>query len=217
MEATIIQLSADLDELEEGDVLRIPATWEEYYDLAEQTEYNIQFLNDEIIIMSQATETHEQLVIRLGALFLAYFDELDNHRVLGSNVKIVIPERRGDFNADLSVVRGPSVYGKTPTGRDSKVRIQNPNIVVEVLSKGTRAFDVNEKFDAYTTIPSLQHVLFVDQERVYARIFSRVGQTEEWLTVSFHALTDTVRLGDFGLRLADVYRKIEFAAAGKPV
>ncbi len=57
--ATGLKLPETLDALNERDSLRIPATWDEYIELADETSYTIQFLNDEIIIMSQATDTHE--------------------------------------------------------------------------------------------------------------------------------------------------------------
>ena len=211
--ATLPKLPDTLDELEDGAMLRIPATWDEYLDLAEEVEYNIQFLTGDIIIMSQATDTHEALIIRLGALFLAYFDYLEeDHRVLGSNVKIMIPERLGDFNADLSVVRGPSEYGPTPAGRESEVRIQNPHIVVEVLSKGTRDFDRGEKLAAYQTIPSLNHILLVDQRAVNAWVCSRTDRPDQWLQTQYQSLTDTIPMGDFLLKMQDIYRKIDLAA-----
>jgi Uma2 family endonuclease len=212
MEAVAVapKLPETLDELEDGEILRIPATWDEYLDLLETTPYTIQFLEDEIIIMGQATDTHELLVARLIKLFAIYFDDLDSgQRVLGSNVKIVIPNQTGDFNADLSVVRGKSVYGLTPGGRVSRVRIQNPEIVVEILSKGTRKFDLDEKLTAYQTIPSLQHIVFIDQQTVSGTVYSRTDQPGQWLMTHRDGLTDTLPIGNFALSLADVYRKIE--------
>lgn len=208
--AVALKLPETLDELEDGEILRIPATWDEYLDLLEDTPYRIQFLNDETIIMSQATPKHERLVARLCKLLAIYFDELDElFQVLGSNIKIIIPDRRGDFNADLSVIRGEPEYGPTSRGGESTVRLQNPEIVVEILSKGTRKFDLDEKLTAYQTIPSLQHIVFIDQQTVSGTVYSRTDQPGQWLMTHREALTDTLPLGDFALSLADVYRKIE--------
>jgi Uma2 family endonuclease len=208
--ATLPKLPETLDELEDGTMLRIPATWDEYLDLADEVDYNIQFLTDEIIIVSQATDTHEALVARLIKLMAIYFDDLDEKfQVLGSNVKIVIPDRLGDFNADLSVVRGPSEYGPTPTGRESKVRIQNPEIVVEVLSKATHKFDRGQKLAAYQTIPTLQHILLIDQRAVNAWVYSRTDRPNQWLQTQFNSLTDVIPMGDFFLKMQDIYRKID--------
>ena len=206
------QLPDSIDELDEETILRIPATYDDYLDVVETTPYPVQFLDGEIIIMSQATDTHEQLVIRLGKLFAIYFDELDDYRVLGSNVKIVIPERKGDFNADLSVVYGPSDYGITRTGNATKVQLKNPYIVAEILSKGTRSFDLGGKLLACQVIPSLQHILLVDQQAVHVSVCSRTDQPDQWLLTHYHQLTDVIALGTFTLSIADIYRKIDLSA-----
>ncbi len=215
MEAVALapELPKTIETIKEGEILRIPATFEEYLDLIDETPYTIQYLDGEIIIMSQATDSHERLVARLIKLFAIYFDELEPvHQVLGSNVKIVTPGQTGDFNADLSVVRGASEYGPTKAGRDSRVRIKNPFLVAEVLSTGTRRFDMSGKLLEYQTIPSLQYALFIDQQAVNAWLYARTDNPSQWLQTHYANLTDTIQIGNFALQLADVYRKIELAA-----
>jgi Uma2 family endonuclease len=208
MEATTLKLP---EKLEEDEFVRLSATWEEYLDALEEADptLTIQFLNHEII-MSQATDTHELLVMRLGTLLNLYFDQFEDYQVFGSNVKIVTPTHSGDFNADASVVKTPIEYGLTPSGRISKMRIQNPEIVVEVLSKSTRKFDLEEKLSYYKLISSVQHILFVDQQRPYASVYSRLEQPDEWLNHDYRTLEAIVRLGTVTLPMADIYRKVTF-------
>ena len=197
------------DTLEEDDLLRIPATWEEYVDLVDQASYTIQFLNDELI-MSQASRSHESLVGVLIWLLNNEYINQDDYQVLGSNIKIVIPGRAGDFNADISVVKEPVKYGLTPSGNVSEMRIENPEIVVEILSNSTRKFDLNEKLEYYKLISSLQHILFVDQHRPSASIYSRTGVPDEWLNHDYRALDAVIRMGDLELPMEKIYRKITF-------
>lgn len=209
MEAISLKLP---DTLEEDELLRLPATWEEYIGLAEEAPYTIQFLNGEII-MSQATGTHEVLVIRIGALLLTYFDNLtEEYQVFGSNIKIVVVEKESDFNADISVAKQPIDYSTTPAGRLSKVQIKNPEIVVEILSKSTRKFDMGEKLSYYKLIPSLQHILLVDQTRPFASVYSRTGVPDEWLNHDYRTLDSIVRLGDLELPMEAIYRRTVFDA-----
>ncbi len=197
------------DTLEEDTLLRLPATWEEYLGLAEDSPYTLQFLNDEVI-MSQATRQHESLVIVLATLLSAYFYNKADYDVLGSNVKIVIPGQPGDFNADVSVVQDPVEYGSTPSGQLLTVRIKNPVLVVEVLSKGTRTFDIEEKLSYYKLIPSLQHILFVEQDRPFASVYSRTNVPDEWLNHDYRTVESVVRLGAVELSMQAIYRKAEF-------
>jgi Uma2 family endonuclease len=208
MNTLTIALPMTLAERDEApDELRVPATWDEYVELAEEVPYNIDFLNGEIISMSQATDLHEQLVAQLIVAFSLALDELPAYRVLGSNVKICVMETEAEFNADLSVVNGPSEYVTLASGRVSTVRIKNPEIIVEVLSKSTKAYDQSDKLDQYRLIPSLKHILFVSEETVFARVYSRTDQSNQWVDADYHALTDVVTLGTLALSLQAIYKK----------
>ncbi|RIV21483.1 Uma2 family endonuclease [Fibrisoma montanum] len=206
MEAVTLKLP---DALEEDALLRLPATWDEYHSLVDTSPYTVQFLNDEIIV-GQATRQHESLVIVLAVLLSNYFTDRVGYDVLGSNIKIAIPNQAGDFNADLSVVKEPVEYGTTPGGRPSTVRIQNPEIIVEVLSKSTRRFDLMEKLTYYKLIPSLQYMLFVDQDRPFASVYSRTNVPDEWLNHDYRSLDSVVRLGALELPMQAIYRKTDF-------
>ena len=67
MEAVAQKMPVTFAGREEGpDELRVPATLDEYWELVEEVDYKIEYLNGEIIsFMGQATDTHETLVARL--------------------------------------------------------------------------------------------------------------------------------------------------------
>ncbi|WP_338872855.1 Uma2 family endonuclease [Spirosoma sp. SC4-14] len=213
MEAAALKIPMTLQESDEApDMIRVPATWEEYLELAEIVPYNIDYIDGELIAMGQATDTHEQLIAQLITLFTNQLDDQPDYRVLGSNVKICVEEGRADLNADLSVVKGSSDYAVLPSGRLSTVRIKNPEIVVEVLSKSTKAYDQSDKLDLYRLIPSLKHILFVSQDEVFVRSYSRTEKPTEWLDADYRSLDDTVRLGELTLLLRSIYRKTSLSA-----
>ncbi len=211
MDTATLKFPETLDDTKVDELLRLAATWEEYLDLADEAPYTVQFLKGDVI-MSQASVLHESLVGMLIWLFNNHFIDKLGYQVLGSNVKIIVPDKTGDFNADLSVVKEPVEYGATSGGRVSTMRIKNPEIVVEVLSKSTRKFDQNEKLGEYKLIPSLQHILFVDQDQPFASVYSRTGNPDEWLNQDYRSLTATVRMGDLTLPMQDIYRKVVFAS-----
>ncbi len=210
MEAVALKLP---ETLKENELLFVPATWEEYVALLDETPYTIQFLNGELF-MGQASLAHESLVVTLAVLLSAYFFDKEGYDVLGSNIKIVIPDQIGDVNADISVVNDPVEYGATPGGNVSTARIKNPEIVVEVLSKSTRVFDSIEKLGYYKLIPSLKHILLVDQEQPFVSVYSRTDVPNAWLNHDYRSLDETVRLGDMALPMTAIYRKSPF---NKPV
>jgi Uma2 family endonuclease len=213
METVALKLPMTL--LERGDApseIRVQATWEEYLELAGQVPYNIDYYEGGVISTSQATDLHEQLITQLATLFNILLEDQPDYRVLGSNVKICIKEGLAEFNADLSVINGPSDYALLPSGRKSTARIKNPEIVVEVLSKSTKAYDQSDKLDQYRLIPSLRHILFISQEEVFARVYSRTEQPSQWIDTDYRSIDDTVQVGQLALPLRTIYRKTPLAA-----
>lgn len=222
MEISSLHLPLTWAEREEAPAeLRVEATYEEYLELAELVPYNIDYLNGEIISiedhdgettsMSQATDIHEQLIGQIITLFNNIFDDQPDYRVLGSSVKICVIETGAEFNADVSVVKGSSDYVTLPSGKVSKSRIKNPIIIVEVLSKSTKAYDQSEKLDQYRLISSVQHILFVSQEEIFARVYSRTAQPNQWVDADYRSLDDVVMMDTLELPLRKIYRKTPLA------
>jgi Uma2 family endonuclease len=193
------------------DELRVKATFEEYLDFAEQCEYNVEYVNGEILSMSQASLPHESLVIRLGYILTDLLDDQSDLDIFGSNIKIHVLATGDSFNADVSIVRGEPTYLRLSSGHLSTVEITNPLLVVEVLSKNTQAFDLSEKLEAYKQIPSLQQVLFVSQEQPWVSSFVRSETPDIWLNRSTHTLTDAVAVLGQDVTLAQIYKKMKFA------
>ena len=54
-----------------------------------------------------------------------------------------------------------------------------PVVIVEVLSEGTRRLDDGEKRDAYLSIPSLTHYILLEQEIAVAVVYQRIDQQFE--------------------------------------
>ena len=144
----------------------------------------------------------------LGFRFSSYFNAFDDCIVLGSNTKIQPPDIHKSFNADLSVVRGKPELREVVIGRQRRKGLSNPEIVVEIFSDSTREFDLTTKLETYKTMPSLRHVLFVEQHAVFARVISRPEKPGAWVIRDFSSPDDTVELDDFQFKLSDVYRKV---------
>ncbi|MBC7891325.1 MAG: Uma2 family endonuclease [Sphingobacteriaceae bacterium] len=211
MEAVLPKIPLTLAERDDApELIRVPATLEEYWELSELTEYNIEYFNGEIIAMGQATPIHESLIMRLGTMFTNFYDSFEDYQVLGSNVKIYAEACVAAFNADFSVAREPYDFVTLPSGRLSTVAIKNPELVGEVFSPSTKRFDQSDKLDCYKTIPTLRHVLFVDQKRPFATVHSRTETPNRWISEDYRSLDDTIHLGELALPMREIYRKIKF-------
>lgn len=87
---------------------------------------------------------------------------------------------------------------------------KSPVLVVEVLSKSTRAVDLDEKLTHYLSIPSLQYYLLLEQVKPRAILMRRTDSG--FLRQSYEGLDVTIPLDaiECELRLSDVYDRVDF-------
>lgn len=85
----------------------------------------------------------------------------------------------------------------------------NPNVIIEVLSTSTEAYDRGRKFEHYQQIVSLAEYVLVAQEPYRIEVFIRQSGGQ-WLYAEAHGAADVVRLASINCELAlnDVSAKI---------
>lgn len=196
------------DRLELGDEFHFPASWNEFLDMLEVCEYRIEYDEDEIIsFMGYATELHEKLMLKIGALLLAVLND-DLFNVYGSNLALHIPGFKYKYyNADCAVIKGKS---ERVTLRGEMTAIANPILLVEVLSASTKDHDLGRKFRNYRKIPALQQILFIESTEKLVVSHTRQDRTQ-WLLSEYSSDDDLIPiLSEGSIRLGDLYKKIEF-------
>jgi Uma2 family endonuclease len=161
----------------------------------------------------------------LGGVVYAMAGARNVHNVIAGNVFASLHARlRGrpgqPFNSDTKIrVRLPT-HLRFYYPDVSVVRRQNdpdesyqddPALIVEVLSRGTRRLDEGEKKDAYLTIPSLGVYLLIEQESAAAVAYRRTEQG--FVREVYQGLDAVVPLPEIEaeLPLADVYERVEFS------
>lgn len=90
--------------------------------------------------------------------------------------------------------------------------LDEPAVLIEVLSRRTRRIDEFEKKDAYLNIPSLGVYLLVEQETPLVVAWRRT--TEGFVREVYQGLEAVVPLPEIGidLPLAEIYEGVEFTA-----
>lgn len=86
-----------------------------------------------------------------------------------------------------------------------------PAVIVEVLSRGTRRIDEGEKKDAYLSIPSLGAYLLVEQEERLVVVHRRTEQG--FVREDYHGEKATIPLPEIGaeLPLAEICEGVELS------
>lgn len=195
-----------LEELKTKEIVCIPASEEDYLDLASKLPFKVEYHNSEIITMGLATPTHEALVMNIGTILNILFGDTDNLFVYGSNVGIQIPKFEGGYYLpDVLVVKDGPIFKANSTAI-----ITNPYIFVEVLSKATEAFDITEKLHEYKTLPSLKQIIFVSQKELGVMSFSRSENPNIWLNQDFYDETDVMQIDGKDIAVKDIYKKVKF-------
>lgn len=92
-------------------------------------------------------------------------------RVYSSDLRIGVQEINFYTYPDLSIVCGRLEFDSRST-----TTLINPIVLVEVLSRSTRAYDRGNKFKFYKQIPSLQEYILVESERAHVEVLQRSGQ-----------------------------------------
>lgn len=127
----------------------------------------LELVDGRIVMMSNPTETHEQIVSNLGAPLKLAMDGRNCRTYLGG-MRVQANDDLGRFDGcrpDIVVRCGP---------RGDRTWITDPVVVVEVLSPSTMDVDRGRKLWFYKSLASVSHILLIytDQMRVehYRRI-----------------------------------------------
>ena len=118
-----------------------------------------------------------------------------------SEAGIALPHRKDTFYvADLAVICEPL--------RPNDRLIRNPVLIVEVLSPSTAAIDRQIKVPDYRRIPSVQEILLIDSETVFAEVHRR--ECDRWITDMMRGVDAALALNSVPLTilLSELYEGI---------
>lgn len=195
-----------LEQLKTQELVRVPATEEEYLDIAPEFPGRLEYHNGEIRAMSLATAMHELVVLFIGRLLTNYYFDKD-FLVTSSNAGLQIPRPDGSYyQPDLMVTQGAWQFKK-----GSKSIITNPYLLVEVMSPGTYRYDKEDKLPLYKDVPTLQYLVYAAQNRPYLTVYERTDTPDVWLNTDYKTLDSVAQLGDLTLPLGEIYHKLPFA------
>jgi Uma2 family endonuclease len=87
----------------------------------------------------------------------------------------------------------------------------NPQLIVEVLSDSTEAYDRGRKFESYRKVQTLREYVLIAQDKMRVEQFIK-QDASHWLYIETTDPNVTVRLSSIEceVRIADIYEKVEF-------
>lgn len=182
---------------------------EEYLELEKRSDEKFEFWDGNVWSMSGASFAHNQIVMNLS-IDLGSKVRQNGCHAYPADMRIKVPSYSPYRYPDLTALCGKPEIEKIG-GIDMLV---NPQLIVEVLSDSTEAFDRGDTFSYYKSIASFSEYLLIAQHRPHVTQFVKHGDGF-WMNVEFNDLSDSVALKSVScsLSLELIYRDVTFPEA----
>ena len=184
-----------------------PVSEEEYLRLEAHSPTRHEYVNGEMFAMTGGTLRHNVIA---GNLFAALRTHLRTTacRAFVNDVRVRVQKHNAYYYPDVLVSCGPSM--QTLDAESST--IDDPVLILEVLSANTEATDRREKLLAYRTLPSLAEYVLVSQDQARLEIHRRRGDIG-WERLEY-AGPEQVRFAsvDLTLDMREIYEGVPIVA-----
>jgi Uma2 family endonuclease len=142
-----------------------------------------EFVDGEVFAMAGAEDRHVTVSLNV-ALALRQHLSGSPCRTFMADMKVATADDARFFYPDVLVTCGEA---------DRKERLikREPSLIVEVLSPGTAAYDLGEKFAHYRRIASLREIAFIDLDARRTDVY-RKGADGLWVLHSFDRGSDVL-------------------------
>lgn len=178
---------------------RRPLTPAEYLERERHAQERSEYASGELLAMAGGKKTHNLVALAFGGELRAALRERPC-LVFPSDMKVRVSETQYVY-PDCSAVCGAARFEN-----DDEVLL-NPEVLVEVLSPTTEAYDRGEKSRLYRALPSVRELLLASSSQ--ARVEHFVRQADDSWVLRVYESGARVPLAALGVELAvnDLYLK----------
>lgn len=172
---------------------------EEYFALEQSEDQRYEYHAGDVFAMAGGSESHALI----GSNILVGLSNALRRkpcRVYGADMKLHIRHYDKFCYPDVQILCEQGIrHGRY---------VENPILIVEVLSDSTESYDRSLKFEHYRSIECLQYYLLVDQHRQHVELYERKSEnvwtfTEPQDRLVFPSL-------DVVLDVEEIYRQVDF-------
>lgn len=170
-------------------------------------EYKSEYVNGHILAMAGGSKRHNRVAGSVfGELYILFKDT--QCEVFNSDMKVRVSSSMKFHYPDVSAVCGEAKFAD-----DEEDVLLNPQLIVEVLSPRTSAYDRGKKFQYYQEISSFREYLLIAQDEPVVERYVKQADGN-WLYTKIAGLENSVELLTLNCRIAlrDIYAKVEWPA-----
>ena len=178
-------------------------TPEEYLDLEEKSEFRSEFVDGYLFEMSGGTENHIQISFNVPKLLA---DKLRGKcRAYQSEMKVWVEQAETFFYPDVTLVCGERKFYNNRTDA-----VENPILLVEVLSESTAKYDKNDKFLTYQNIETFQEYLLISQNKPAIQQYLRQNDGS-WKYLATIGIESEINCSSVNIRLnlSEIYDLVD--------
>ena len=180
---------------------------EEYLEMENASMEKHEYYKGEVFAMSGAKVPH---VIISDNILTVLKQKLKGKscRPFGSDLRIHIEANTLFTYPDISIICGEII-----TLNNDDYNVLNPAVIIEVLSKSTKNYDLGEKFKLYRDIPTLKEYVLADSESIHIEVF-RLNETNHWELEEYNSLENLlfIKAIDEKILLSEIYEGVNIEA-----
>lgn len=186
-------------------------TQEEYLALEAKAQYKSQYVSGEIFAMAGAQPWHVKITGNLVAGLHARFRGRPCD-VFFADMRLRVKSSDLVTYPDVMALCGEPVYDTDASPQS----LLNPQVIFEVLSPSTEAFDRGEKFARYRSIETLADYVLVSSDQMLVEHYARQPDGR-WLLSEYQLPEQAVPLACVGceLPLAEIYERVKFPSVNE--
>lgn len=165
-----------------------------------------EYLAGELFPIVGSTANHNRIAVSVCSTLHSLL-ETGRCEAFNSDLKVWVEAYELFTYPDAMVVWEPTQY--FPDRTDA---ILNPTVIIEVLSKSTRALDQGEKFVWYRSLPTLQDYVLIDQYRVHVDCYHKVAN-RQWLLTEYTSADEVITLESVNVEIpvGQLYRRVDWS------
>lgn len=186
---------------------KLKYTLDEYLELEKTSDERLEYFDGNVWSMSGASLPHNRIQ---GNTYLALRQILRGRRceVFLSDMRVKIPAYPPYRYPDLSALCGEAKFEKLK-GLDILI---NPQLIVEILSDSTEAFDRGDKFTYYKSIESFTEYLLIAQHRPHVTQYVRQADGASWSYKEINGIDEKIYVAslDCEIPFGELYQSVVF-------
>jgi len=174
---------------------------DEYFAFEQQEQVRYEYIAGEVFAMTGGTFKHGKISVNCTTC-LSMALRGTPCSILNSDMKLFISEHDKYCYPDAVLLCN---------GKENNLSIEEPELIIEVLSESTESYDRGLKFEHYRSIKNLQYYLLINQERPHVELYTRQDD-KHWILSEYTDLEEFIELEQWQIKLPlhEIYYNIDF-------